>query len=397
MLRVLFPYACNDEWTSHLPFSLVRHLSQTTLGAELWVASRGPRARRSFVHAALPAKLHALTRRLNHALAPRHDWVRAATEQRYKSALRGGDVALVSRGCSLELLQWLRARGHLVVLERVNVMGHTYSGIMADAHARAGWPMEFTLDQERLDAELAEVGLADFIFSASPAVSDSLLALHVPPHKILPCSYGWDPDRFKGLTRALPAIDGVTVLFVGSIGMRKGAHLLLRAWRKAGIHGRLVLLGPLEPQIARYCGDDLARSDVIHLPYDPNPAPVYRSADIFVLPTLEEGSPLVTYEAMGNGLPIVTSPMGAGWVVRHEQEGLVIDPYAEAAWIEALRRLAQDRATRGRLGDAGRLRAAEYTWDKVAQRRHEQLHDLVQARRTSPGQRSLAAARTPAN
>lgn len=380
MLRVLFPYACNDEWTSHLPFSLVRHLTETALGAELWVASRGPRASRRFVRAALPGRAQSLLRRMNRALAPEGDWVRAVTEMRYRQALRDGDLALVSRGCSLGLLRHLRAQGHVLLLERVNVMGHTFKGILAEAYTRAGWPKAPFEGDRHLDAELAEVQLADFVYSPSPAVTDSLLALAVPQHKILPCSYGWDPGRFQGAARAMPAIDGVTALFVGSVGMRKGAHLLLRAWHKAGIRGRLVLLGPMETQIARHCGDELARTDVVHLPYDPDPAPVYRSADVFVLPTLEEGSPLVLYEAMGLGLPILTTPMGAGWVVRHQQEGLVIDPYAEAAWVDALRQLAQDAGARRRLGDAGRLRAAQYTWDKVAQRRYEQLQQTVLAR-----------------
>lgn len=388
MLRTLFPFPCNNEWTSHLPFSLVRHLSETQLGAELWVARRGPKARQSFVREALPGRLHDLLFRLNRVGSPGSDWVRSVLEFRFKLAMKAGDLALVSRGCSLELLRWLRVRGHLILLERVNVMGHTLSDILAEARARAGWPVEVDSDRERLSADLAEAEMANYIFSPSQAVTDSLLALKIPQHKILPCSYGWDPGRFKGTTRALPAIDGVTVLFVGSVGMRKGAHLLLRAWSKAGIRGRLVLLGTMEPQIARYCAEELRRSDVIHLPYDPDPAPVYRSADIFVLPTLEEGSPLVTYEAMGNGLPILTSPMGAGWVVRHLQEGHVIEPYAEAKWIAVLRRLAQDAGMRRLLGEAGRRRAAEYTWDKVARRRYEQLQQVMKGRRLSDERQS---------
>jgi len=107
------------------------------------------------------------------------------------------------------------------------------------------------------------------------------------------------------------------------------------------------------------------------VPFNPDPAPFFRSADIVALPTLEEGSALVIYEAMGVGLPLVTSPMGAGTVVRHEKEGLVVDPHSEEDLIAALRRMAYDADVRRALGEAGRARAQEYTWEKVAARRYE--------------------------
>lgn len=371
ILRTLFPFPCNNEYTSHLPFSLVRHLSQTDLRAELWVARRGPKAREDFVHAVFPYNLHSLVVRANRTIQPKNDWARQVIEHRYRGAFRDGDTALLSRGCSLELLQWLRSRGHVIFLERVNVMDHMAKRIIEDAFARAGWPAEHFYSQNVLDGEQAQAETANFIFSANPAVTESLLERGIPRERILECSYGWDPERFNMTVRALPEIAGVTVLFVGSIGMRKGAHLLLNAWSKAGIDGRLVLLGEIEPLIAKHCADLLQREDVIHLPYNPDPGPVYRSADIFALPTLEEGGPLVSYEAMGNGLPIVTSRMGAGNIIGHRKEGLVVDPHDQNQLIEALWQLAKSAEMRRAMGEAGRIRAAEYTWDKVAQRRYD--------------------------
>ncbi len=370
-LRALYPYPCNNDHSSHLPYSLVRHLSKTDLRAELWVMRRGPRARAKFVRAVFPNKLHSLVIRLNRTIQPKKNWARQVIEHRYMRALRHGDVALVSRGCSLELLHALRDKGHVIFLERVNTMDHMAKRILEDAFARAAWPMEHSYSQEVLDGEQAQAEAANFIFSANPVVTESLLERGIPNEKILECSYGWDPERFTRTARALPEIDGVTVLFVGSIGMRKGAHLLLKAWSKAGIIGRLVLLGRVEPLIARHCADHLQRRDVIHLPYSPDPGPVYLSADIFAFPTLEEGSPLVGYEAMGNGLPIVTSAMGAGSIIRHRREGLVVDPHDQDQLIEALRQLAKDTEMRRAMGEAGRIRAANYTWDKVAQRRYD--------------------------
>jgi glycosyltransferase involved in cell wall biosynthesis len=372
-LRTLFPFMCDNHLTSHIPLSLVRYLSQTDLRAELWVMRRGPRARAKFVRTAVPGKMVSVISRVNRVVQPRKNWARTLLEHRYAASFRPGDAAYVWAGCSVELLRTLRTRGHPVFRECANTMVHTVKRIIDDAFARAGWPVErpYLVPQLLLDGEQAQVETADFIFAPNPAVVASLRERGIPDAKILPTSYGWDPERFRTTARALPASEGVTVLFVGSVGIRKGAHLLLEGWSRAGIAGRLVLVGGMEPLIARYCGEHLKRKDVIHFAYHPDPAPLYRSADIFVFPTLEEGGPLVSYEAIGSGLPVVTTPMGAGDIIRHGQEGLVVAPHDQDALIGALRELAADAEKRRTMGEAGRIRAADYTWDKVAQRRYD--------------------------
>ena len=371
-VRVIFPFTCNNEYSNHPPYSMVRHLAATDLGAELWAMRRGANAPGRFVRTPAPGKLVSLVNRLNRRVLGHRNMSLEILEARYTAALQPGDAAWVYRGCSLDLMRTLHARGHVVFLERVNTMDHTAKRIIDDAFARAGWPVDYSHDLVPvLELEQAQVEVADFIFSPSPAVTESLLERNIAAEKILECSYGWEPGRFNSTVHALPAIDGVTVLFVGRIGVRKGAHLLLDAWSKAGIKGRLVLLGPMDQTILAHCSAHLRRSDVIHLPYNPNVAPVYKCADIFALPTLEEGSPLVSYEAIGNGLPVITSAMGAGRIIRHRQEGLVVDPHDRAQLIDALRTLADSPGIRRTMGEAGRARATEFTWDKVAQRRFE--------------------------
>jgi glycosyltransferase involved in cell wall biosynthesis len=78
----------------------------------------------------------------------------------------------------------------------------------------------------------------------------------------------------------------------------------------------------------------------------------------------------LSFEALGTGLPIVTTSMGTGGVIRHGQEGLVVAPHDQEALIGALRELAGDAEKRRTMGEAGRIRAADYTWDKIARRRY---------------------------
>ena len=147
--------------------------------------------------------------------------------------------------------------------------------------------------------------------------------------------------------------------------------MLLRAWEKAGIKGRLMLCGSMEPAIAETCSRILARSDVIHRDYTSDIAFAYREADFFAFPSLEEGGPMVTYEAMANGLPVLTSPMGAGSIARDGKDGIIVSPYDEEGLVTGLQQLAGCAELRLRMSDSARERAQEFTWEKVARRRAE--------------------------
>jgi glycosyltransferase involved in cell wall biosynthesis len=61
--------------------------------------------------------------------------------------------------------------------------------------------------------------------------------------------------------------------------------------------------------------------------------------------------------------------MGAGGVVRDGIDGMIVSPYDEDAWVEALRKLAHSPDLRAKFGVSARKRAKEFTWEKVAQRR----------------------------
>jgi glycosyltransferase involved in cell wall biosynthesis len=195
--------------------------------------------------------------------------------------------------------------------------------------------------------------------------------LGVPEAKLIRSSYGWSPRRFDNRPQPCPRNGPFTVLFVGSVSVRKGAHLLLDAWQRAGLEGQLILCGAIEPAIARSCAHLLARRDVVHLPFTHDVGACYRGAHLFAFPTLEEGGPLVTYEAMAHGLPILTSPMGAGAIVRDRIEGRILHAYDADAWVDALRDAGTSPAHWARYGEAAQLRAREFTWERVAAGRGE--------------------------
>jgi glycosyltransferase involved in cell wall biosynthesis len=83
-------------------------------------------------------------------------------------------------------------------------------------------------------------------------------------------------------------------------------------------------------------------------------------ADVFVLPSLAEGIPVVLMEAMASGLPCVTCPVnGIPELVEHGQSGLLATPGCSESLAVQLARLIDDPSLRYRLAVAGRAKVQQ--------------------------------------
>ena len=372
-IKALMPVFFHGQGVSHTCFSVCNALQGDTVRVELLVPASKPGLSYPFVRNAIPALLRWPAYRIKPLSKRVLNW----QGWRYVRSLQDGDIAYIWPGVPHDVLRAVRRRNVLMVFERVNCHQATGKRILDDAYLRLGWPVTHEVTDARVEEEREELALADYVFAPSPGVAQSLRDAGIPAEKILRGTYGWDPGRFGGTEKALPDAEGVVALFVGRACVRKGAPLLLDLWERAGIRGRLALAGHVYDDVAAHGAETLGRPDVIHFESRDDIAAVYRSADMLVLPTLEEGSPLVIYEAMACGLPVITSPMGAGDVIRDGIEGYVLDPYDQDAWVERLRRLAADLDQRKTMAQAARKRAQEFTWALVGARRRETLRAAV--------------------
>jgi glycosyltransferase involved in cell wall biosynthesis len=155
---------------------------------------------------------------------------------------------------------------------------------------------------------------------------------------------------------------------------RKGQQHLIAAVRRLADAGvavavELVGTGDAEEEL-RALARRLAVADRVRFAgYVPREriAERYAAADVFVLPSYNEGMSVATLEAMAAGLPtLVTRTGGAAELVAEGASGLMFD-WADVAGLAAhLRRLAEDRALARHMGQAARARAALFTWDSAA-------------------------------
>jgi glycosyltransferase involved in cell wall biosynthesis len=188
----------------------------------------------------------------------------------------------------------------------------------------------------------------------------------------------------------------IVVLFLGRLHPKKGLRLLIAAFAKArqqcpALH--LVIAGPDEGGHRRQVEQWTAEYNLagaVSLPgmvLGQAKRQVWGAADIFVLPSYQEGDSQAIKEAMAAGLPVVITRACHFDAVERSGAGLVID--TEASALEAaLLKLAADGALRHKMGARARgLIEAQFTWVRLAGQLRQVLDDILRGHPTSPAWR----------
>jgi glycosyltransferase involved in cell wall biosynthesis len=114
------------------------------------------------------------------------------------------------------------------------------------------------------------------------------------------------------------------MLFVGGAAPRKGLHYALEAWMKSPAHrnGTFSIAGAFIPGYAEKLAPLLNHPSIRVLGHRSDVAELMRGSDVLILPSIEEGSALVTSEARGSGCVLIVSE-AAGAICEHMKNGLV--------------------------------------------------------------------------
>ena len=225
-------------------------------------------------------------------------------------------------------------------------------------------------DARQLDRELREFAAADYLLVPSAYVEQSFLDRSHPAEQLIRHQYGFDPSSFA----VSDEIDrrngnGLTAAFVGRGEPNKGLHHALRAWVEsgAGERGRLLLCGDVLPSYRERLAPLLAHPSVQELGFVDDVGRVMRDSEVLLLPSVTEGSALVTYEAQAAGCALLVSN-AAGAPCEHLEEGLVHERGDVAALTEHLRMIDHDRELLHRLRAQALANATGLTWARAAER-----------------------------
>lgn len=209
---------------------------------------------------------------------------------------------------------------------------------------------------------------------------DFFTSIGVPANRIIVLP---NPVRLPRRAAQRPSSDVVTCVYLGLIAQKKGAFDLVRAVAllpaSCRTRLRVVMAGNGELERLRALVQELGTAATIEVRSWLSTAErdaLLAEAQVFALPSYNEGLPMSLLEAMAFGVAPVTTPVGAiPEVLRHESNGLFVAPGDIAALASALRRMIEDSTARERFAHAARAAVEPLSVERYIER----LQSLYQA------------------
>jgi glycosyltransferase involved in cell wall biosynthesis len=222
---------------------------------------------------------------------------------------------------------------------------------------------------------------AAYVVANSKGLQD-LARETMPDREILMIPNGVDVSVFKPSPKKTRH-DEIKLLYVGRLSYEKRLDLLIEALANLKDNSwqlTIVGEGPVRKELEKKVQTHGLQDRITFAGWiDREELPAtYGKADLFVFPSNSEGMPNVVLEAMASGLPVITTKIrGCEELVKHEENGLLIEPDNQAKLETALKRVLIDEGTRIKFGQASIKRAHEFSWDEVARKYHDLLSDAA--------------------
>ncbi|MCX5662923.1 MAG: glycosyltransferase family 4 protein [Planctomycetota bacterium] len=257
---------------------------------------------------------------------------------------------------SLEVIRPLRERGVLTIVDQIDPAKVEEDLLIAEGEKWPGWEATPGRASDEYWARMRdEWAAAHVVYVNSLWTKSALLKQGVPAEKIVVVpiafeAHGAGSDSGGGnepapASRAADRDRPLVVLWLGAVVIRKGIQYLIEAARRlkdANIR--------FEIFAGRAFGDQVAAA--------------YRQADVFVLPTLSDGFAITQLEAMGHGLPVVTTG-NCGEVVEDGVDGLIVPAGDGEALAAAFAKLEADRPRIREMSQNALKKAGCFTLDRI--------------------------------
>lgn len=290
------------------------------------------------------------------------EWCRAVAKNRADDSTH----LYAFNSCALEIFAGNNWRDTKKVLEQTIAPLRVERDILLEGQSRFSdydWKVESApLDsyQKSCEREEEEWALADKIVCGSDFVKAAMGRLNGPVHKCDVIPYGVGTAAQAPPARALKERgQKLNVLFVGAVGLRKGAPILAEVARRCQGIANFRVVGQMdappmfEKKLREHC-------EVLGVVPRQQMQSQYSWSDVFLLPSLCEGSATVTYEAASFGVPVICSE-NSGSTVRHDVSGYVYPAFETDKIVERLFMLHAEPEHLQRLSAGALLTALDQT------------------------------------
>ena len=271
-----------------------------------------------------------------------------------------------------ETLIVARDLGVKTVLERPNTHTRYAFDVVQQECEKLGFKLpkshSHVFNFHRLKREEEEFELTDRLLCPSDFVAQSFLAQGICKDKIARHQYGADPKIFR-----LPGNDKrkdnevFKMAFIGSCEPRKGLHYALEAWlaSKASKNGIFYICGKYIDGYRSLLAGKLAHPSIKEVGFLNDAVALLQKCHVLILPSIEEGSALVTYEARACGCVLLVSE-ASGARCSHMRDALVHKVKDVDSLREHIDLLASDKAFFEKLQKSSIAGLSNLTWEKAA-------------------------------
>jgi glycosyltransferase involved in cell wall biosynthesis len=271
---------------------------------------------------------------------------------------------------ALPIIERAHQLGMVAVVERGSSHATYQRDILIEEFEKWGAPTDTlhrSFSQARMDQELLEYELADFIAIPSTFVERSFVENGISRDKLIKVPYGVNLSEFK----QLPKQDDVfRVVFAGAMSLRKGVHYLLQAFAELNLpKAELWLIGDKLPEIEqffkRYAG-------AFHYFGNQPQAKLheyYSQCSVFSTCSIEEGMAMVQLQGMACGLPLVCTPNTGGEdLIETGKEGFIVPIRNVEALKDKILYLYEHHEICTEMGQAAKSRTQNgFTWDNYGE------------------------------
>jgi len=293
-----------------------------------------------------------------------HDWI---VSRRLEKLVGQIDIIHTWPLGALQTLKTAAKLGIPTVLERPNAHTGFAMEVVQKECERLGVPLppnhEHAYNPEKLRKEEEEYRLADRLLCPSDFVLKTFLDKGYAKEKLIRHMYAVDEKVFHASTAPRDPKRGLTMLFVGGCAPRKGVHYALEAWLQSPAcqDGSFLIAGEFVPGYAAKLAPMLSHPSVRVLGHWKDVPTLMEKSDVLVLPSIEEGSALVTSEARASGCVLLVSE-ATGAPCKHMETGLIHRVGDVAALAQHITMLHENRELLAKLRAASLGGVPDITW-----------------------------------
>lgn len=260
---------------------------------------------------------------------------------------------------SPKIIKYLNKKGSKIILD-VPIAPHIYrQEIQNQLHPK----LSSNQNKAILESEKFCFNNVDLIIAPSLFVKNEILKYGISEDKLKVIPFGVNVDDYKKKFNSNKK--GIDFCFAGVLNDRKGISFLLKAWEIGDFsEDRLHLCGRITPEIKSKI-DSMERNENIIIPGFIDTSEYFKNCDVYVFPSLMEGSSKSIYEAMNRSMPIVCT-YESGSIIKDSEHGYIIKKMNYNDILIKMSLFKNNKPLIEKMGLKSKVYVSEFSWQNYA-------------------------------